>query len=277
MALGARTRFPVLLALALPVLSGLGYLHFAGAPSRYLAINGGALVLGLTAAFFVSQPAGVQKRRALAILLLAGLFVPLISGPAIDGVARWIPIGPFTLHTAGLLLPALLVLALGDREYGPPLLLAAVLAGLLQPDAAIGFVIFFACAGHHDVTRDWRIGLVCILAFIAALIMATRGNPAPQQFVERLLVEAAGVSLALAAGLFLSLLASFFLVLRIIPAPKATRYALAGSLFGFTVLSIMANYPGVLIGYGAAPILGFGLALGLSCKSSPEPRSVHGD
>ena len=42
------------------------------------------------------------------------------------------------------------------------------------------------------------------------------------------------------------------------------RHALAGSLFGFSLAAIVSNYPSVLIGYGAAPIIGYGLALALA-------------
>lgn len=271
-----RRRLPALLALALPVVAGLAFLHLGGAPQHYLWVNSGALIIALLAATVVAK-GSVLVRRVLVVALLAGLFAPLVTGPWLDGVARWIPVGPFRLHAAGLLLPSLLVLALEDREYAPPILLAAVIAGLLQPDAALGFTIVFATVGFHDVTKDWRIGVVTIIAFFAALVMAVRGNPRPQDFVENVLVDAAAISPVLAAVLFLSLVASFFIILHAIPAPKAMRYTLAGCLFGFTILSIMANYPSILVGYGAAPILGFGFGLGLACTGAAENSASRDD
>ena len=265
-----RSRLTALLALALPVLAGLGYLQLAGAPAHYLLINAGALLLGLLLIVFVSSPQSLRVRRGLTIALLLALFVPLATGPWVEGVARWLPLGPFRLHTAGLLVPAVLVLALRDKEYAAPILLTAIFAGLSQPDAAIGFAIVFAAIGFHDVSKDWRIGLVTIFAFFAAIVMAVRGNPPPQAFVERVLVDAGSISPLLMAGLFIALAVSFFLILRALYAPKAIRYTLAGSLFGFTILSIMNNYPSVLIGYGAAPIIGYGLALGMACGNPPE-------
>lgn len=259
-----RERLPALLALSIPVLAGLLFLHLAGAPHQYLAINACALVGALGIALVLSAPSTFRGRRVLTVVMLAGLFLPLLTGPWQDGVARWIPAGPFNLHSSGLLLPSILVLAVRDREYTPPILLTAIFAGLLQPDAALGFALLFAAIGLHDVTRDWRIGTTCIFTFFAAIVMAVRGNPPPQEFVERVLVTAAGLSPFAALGLFLSLVVGFFLILRAIPASKAMRYTLAGCLFGFTILSLMSNYPSVLIGYGAAPILGFGLGLGLA-------------
>ncbi|QZD95616.1 hypothetical protein [Qipengyuania gelatinilytica] len=272
-----RTRLPALLALSIPVLAGLVFLHLAGAPRHYLAINAGVLVAGLGMALLISAPSTEKARRALTVVMLAGLFLPLLTGPWHDGVARWLPVGPFNLHTSGLLLPSILVLAVREREYTPPILLAAAFAGLLQPDAALGFALLFAAIGLHDVPRDWRIGTTCIFTFFAAIVMAVRGNPPPQEFVERVLVTAAGLSPFAALGLFLSLVVSFFLILRAIPASKAIRFTLAGCLFGFTILSLMSNYPSVLIGFGAAPILGFGLALGLATGHQNEAAEPEKD
>lgn len=266
-----RRRTPALLALALPVLAGLAYLHLAAAPPNYLFVNAAALLAGLLLTMFARAPGSRGARRLMTIAMLFALFVPIATGPWVEGVARWIPIGPFALHTGSLLVPSLLVLALRDEDYAAPILLTAIFAGLSQPDAAIGFAIVFAAAGFHDVSKDWRIGLVTIFGFVAAIVMAMRGNPPARPFVERTLVDAAGVSPFLAAALFLALTASFFLMLRAIHAPRSIRYTLAGSLFGFTILSIMANYPGVLIGYGAAPILGYGLALGFAHERLPAP------
>ena len=39
---------------------------------------------------------------------------------------------------------------------------------------------------------------------------------------------------------------------------------LATMRVGFSLAAIVSNYPSVLIGYGAAPILGYGLALALA-------------
>ena len=258
------SRLPALLALALPTSAGLAYLYFAGAPQRFILVNAVALAIGLLFAGFLRAPASMQVRRLVIIVMLAALFVPLVTGPSLDGVNRWLPIGPFQLHSGGLFLPAILALMTRHEKSMTPILLACILAGLLQPDAAIGFGIVFAAVGLHNVTRDGRIGLVCILGFGAALVMAVSGNPAPQEFVERVLVTAAGYSLPLALALSLSLVVSFFLIFRSIPVAKSTRYALAGSLFGFTILSLMDDYPSVLVGYGAAPILGYGLGLGLA-------------
>ena len=72
------------------------------------------------------------------VALLALLFVPLLTGPSLSGVARWLPLGPLIVHSGMFAVPALAVLAAQDRDYGAPILLTALLAAFLQPDAATG-------------------------------------------------------------------------------------------------------------------------------------------
>ena len=259
-----RDRTPAAAALAVPVLGGLGYLAAFGAPQPYLIVNGGALVAAIVVALFCPPLRRLYARRALALLLLALLFVPLASGPEISGVSRWLPLGPFMLHAGMLALPALVALAVHDRDYTAPWLLGAVLAAFLQPDAATGFAVTFAAIGLHHVTRDWKIGVVAIIGFFATLVMAMRGELPPQPFVERVFADLLGGAPLTAAALFAALASGFFLILLASPAPRPERYALAGCLFGFALMALLSHYPTPLVGYGAAPILGFGLALGLA-------------
>lgn len=253
-------------ALALPVLAGLLYLTLAGAPQNYLIINGCALAAALLWATFGHGPVTLKSVRIVCGLLLALLYLPLITGPEMNGIARWLPVGPFILNAGTLAFPALAVLSARDENYAPAILLLALFAALLQPDAALGFAITFAAAGLHDVTKDWRIGLVTIIGFAASILMALRGELPPQPFVERVLVEAVGSMPVIALLLVIGLICSFCLILLRVNLQRSQRFALAGSLFGFGIMSLMSHYPSLLIGYGAAPILGFGLALGLGSR-----------
>ncbi len=263
-----RDRVPALLALAIPVLAGALYMALAGAPSHYALTNLGALVLACLWILAGRGPHTSLSRHLMTGILLFTLLAALaVSPPAIsvsgDRVLRWFPLGPLTLHTGMLVAPALCVLAARHRTLAAPILLAAIVCVWFQPDAATGFALTFAAVGLHHVTRDWRVGLVAIAGFFASINMALRGELPPQPFVERVLVEAASSNIAATLALGLALAAAFALLLFAIPFDRATRFALAGLLFGFAVLSLMSNYPTPLIGYGASSILGFGLALGL--------------
>ncbi len=258
-----RLRSPAMLALAAPCLAGLGFLALFKAPSSYLIVNASALGIGLV--WIATGPTLGRLRavRALAIMCLAILAAPLVTGPELDGITRWIPLGPFQLHTGMLAIPLLACLAASDRDYGPPMLLAAGLICLAQPDAASGFALMGAATGLYFAWHDWKPGLVAILLFGVGLIAAMRGELAPQPFVERVLVDVAMVNIPVALALFGALIASFALMLGAIGQTSAFRYALAGSFAGFSLIAVLSNYPSILIGYGASPILGFALALGI--------------
>ncbi len=260
----ARGKAGSLLALALPTLAGLVYLTAGGAPDRYAIVNGGALTLALVWIAFGAAPASTLNRRVLIAVLLALLFLPLLTGPQVTDVARWVPLGPFKLHAGMLAVPALVMLAAAERDLAAPILLTATLAALLQPDAATALAVTCAAGALHDVTRDWKVGIAAILGFIATLLAAMRGELPAQPFAERVLHESFAVVPALSLVMIAAMIAGFLAMLMAIRAPKPQRYALAGSFFGFIAMSLMSNYPSPLIGYGAASILGIGFALGLT-------------
>ncbi|MFB0611046.1 hypothetical protein [Aurantiacibacter poecillastricola] len=263
-----RDRLPALLALAIPVASGVVWMALAGAPGSYILVNGASLALACLWILVGRGPHTATSRHMLAIALLLVMLTPLAVSPAMpsvtgDAVKRWFPLGALSLHTGMLATPALCVLAARNRALAVPILLAALGAAFLQPDAATGFALCAAAVGLYNATKDWKLGAVAAAGFLASINMALRGELPPQPFVERVVVDAAHPSVFLAAALALALLASFVLILKAIPFDRSKRFALAGLLFGFAMTALMTSYPTPLIGYGAAPILGFGLALGL--------------
>ncbi|MBO6769262.1 MAG: hypothetical protein JJ901_13305 [Erythrobacter sp.] len=270
-----RGRSPALIAIAIPVLAGIAYLWMMAAPLAYWAIN--AAALGLAAALVLTVPAlqTAKARRILAVVLIALLFVPLLFGPHVNGIARWLPLGPFALHAGALFLPSIVVLAARDEDFAPPILLAALLAASLQPDAATGLAVMLAAVGLYNARGDWRLVPVAGIAFFASLVAGLRGELPAQPFVERVLVSLAFDQPLGALGLALALLASFFLMAHGIRAEKAVRHSLAGCLFGFSLAAVVSNYPSILIGYGAAPILGFGLAIGLAVAGARRTTGLE--
>ena len=267
MAATAAPRWPALLVLALPVLAGLGYMAAFGAPRSYLAVNALALGLGFVWAGFGRAPAAATSRRLLALVLVALLALPLLTGPALDGVARWIPAGPVTLHAGMLTLPALALLAAQDRPYGPHFLLAGVLLSLLQPDAAGALALTCAAGGIALGARDRLFGLVALVGLVAAFAASAHDDLPPQAFVEYVFAEAAHHSVAVAVALFLALAASLGAIVRWAGGTRTERLAAAGALTGFALASLIGSYPTPLVGYGASAILGLALALGLLTKA----------
>ena len=268
MAVTLRDRRAALAALAIPVLAGIAWMAAFGAPYVYLAVSALALAVGLLLAAFGRAPQSVLLRRIVVVALLALLFIPLATGPHINGIARWIPLGPVVLHSGMVALPALVVLAARDPDYAAPILLAALFAAFLQPDAASGFAVTFAAVGLHHIGKDWKVGTVAIVGFFAAIFMTLEGELPAQRFVENVLSNALTANPLVALVLMLALAVSFFLMLFAAPLARGERFALAGSLFGFVIMAMMNHYPYPFIGHGAGPVIGYGLALGL-VRSEP--------
>lgn len=264
--------------LAIPVLAGIAYLAAFGAPVRFIATNAGALIAAAAAIALAPRRLGRIGRWVLIAAALAACFAPLLTGPAIAGVARWLPLGPVMLHAGMVAVPVLAVLAAEEDGSAPALLSLALLAALLQPDMATGAALMLAAVGLYDATRDWKFGVVAMVAFAASLVAAMHGELPAQPFVERVIFLLARTNPLAALGLLAALVVSFYLIVGALAGGEPSRKALAGSLSGFTFAGLMSNYPSALIGYGAAPILGFGLALALLPATArqpiPEPSSA---
>ncbi|MBB3035287.1 hypothetical protein [Alteriqipengyuania lutimaris] len=259
-----RERFPALFAIALPVLAGLAYMALSGAPRSYPIVNGGSLILA--GAIVLAGPPRLERRARLIVggVLLALFALPLLTGPSVNGIARWLPLGPVILHAGMLTVPALVLLAAGDDKLGPPALAAALLLALAQPDFASAFALTGGAVGMYQARRNWRIGLVIILGFLIAIAAALQGELPAVPFVERIVIDALRTSPAMAALLALSLLGSVLLMLFATGLPRAVRYPVGMSMFGFLLASLISNYPTPLAGYGAAAIIGFALAHALA-------------
>ena len=255
-----RDRFPALLAIALPVLVGLAYMATGGAPSAYLIVNGAALALSALIVLIGLPPLG-RRARIIAVAGLVALFaLPLLTGPSMNGIARWLPIGPFILHAGMLTIPALVVLAARDDRLGPPALAAALLIALAQPDFASAFALIGGAIRAYQVRSDWRFGLVVIGGFFIAIAAALQGELPAVPFVERIIIDALPTAPLMAALIALSIAGAVLIMLFGTGLPRIARYPTGMTLFGFWLAALISNYPTPLAGYGAAAIIGYALA-----------------
>jgi hypothetical protein len=255
------------LPLLFPCLGGLYYLWAFDAPARMLAVNAGALAAGLAWVMWGRLPSSSQARLVLAALAAALLFVPLLTGPDLGGVTRWFPAGPVTLQAGPLLLPLILVLAAREGARGAAVLALAGVALAVQPDAAGLAALALASAVLAWLHRSPAFALVAAGAAAGAAFTFHAGALEPQLYVEGVLAHIAGTSLWQAACLAVLL---FVVPLwHLVIDPQITRpegYALATLLTALGAVAVAAPFPFPLIGYGAAPILGFALALGASAR-----------
>lgn len=257
---------PACAALALPVLAGIGWMAANGAPPAWLAVNAAALVVALAMAALLPLPQDEARTTLLAAVLVAALFVTALAGTAVDGVSRWASLGPVRLHVGYLVLP--LLAALSSRlpsVSAVALLLAALLATLLQPDRATSIALAATLAALAYLRRDWVTLVGLIIAIVGCGAALTVADPlAPVRFVEHVQQNAWATQPIAGLVLILATIAPL-LVMR---SHGEAALPLAAFLVAAGVMAFVGPYPSILIGYGAAPILGFGLALAaLRCQS----------
>lgn len=263
----ALDRWRLALPLAVPALGGLAYLAAFGAPLRLIAVNAGALVIGVLWAAWGRLPSGSAARLGLAAMAAALLVLPVLIGPEVGGVSRWLRAGPVLLHSGALLLPLAVVFAAQAERSGPGILAIATAAMALQPDAAMLAGLAAASAVLAATHRSVGFTMTGLAATWLAAVTFGRGTLEPQLFTEGVLAQvwlsAPPAALALGALLFLAIPA---LLLRAPQIARAEALALAALLTALGAVAVAAPFPFPLIGYGAAPILGFALALGASAR-----------
>jgi hypothetical protein len=258
----ATDRWRLTLPLALPALGGLAYLVGFGAPARLITGNAGALALALLWAALGRLPTRPKASVGLAAICALLLFVPVLIGPEVGGVSRWLRAGPVLMHSGTLLLPLIAITAAKRPRIGPLLLALAGAALALQPDAAALAGLAAVAATLAGAHRSPGFGVVAAAAAGFAALTFRRGTLEPQVFTEGVLAQvwqsAPLLALVLAALLFL---AAPLMLLSNRQIPDAEGLALAAVLVTPGVMACLAPFPFPLIGYGASPILGFALAL----------------
>ena len=264
--------------LIVAVLAGCFYMAVAGAPHLYLIINGAALACAMALAVFLKRPDRSFGAASFTGTASALFVVTLFSGVEIDGVHRWIAVGPVRLHVGLLLLPATVSLLPALRkEWALLTVVSFALIVALQPDRASAFALFAGVLALAIAKRErWSMGM---LAIAATAFLWSLWQPDPLQpvvFVEHMIRDAwkfHPVSAALLAGsLVLALVAP--LVGTDVRSQMPLIVSLA-TVSGSIILSFFGPYPTPLIGYGASAIIGYGLALGLSAVRK-QGSDLHG-
>jgi cell division protein FtsW (lipid II flippase) len=255
------------LPLLFPSIGGLYYLFAFDAPAQLLAVNAGALAVALAWIMLGRLPTDRRVRLGIAAAAALTLFLPLVIGPEVGGVQRWLPAGPVSLHSGALLLPLITVLAAREDRFGPAVMALAGAALALQPDAAALAALAAASAVLAWLQRSIAFAAVAVAGAVLAVVTFNAGTLEPQLFTENVLPHVAERSWFKASCLAILLFVVPLWHLVIDPQTQRSEgYALAALLTAFGVMAMLAPFPYPLIGYGASPIIGFGLALGATSR-----------
>ena len=278
-----------LLFIALPaVAASMAVLTFGGVGRSTWIIQVLAICLACALALVGAQLSRRTSARspagAIIVFTLLGLAVPLLAEA--PGPERWASLGPINLYMAPALLPSFLVacsvwIARGGRSQhfaftaivGASVLLAA------QPDASQSLALL--TASLVAVARSPSRSPVSIVALAFSLVATAWAfsQPDPLQpvaHVEGVFALALGHSLFAGAAVIASAAA---LVVGLHMNSSGGRTWLSVVAVYYAVLfacSVAGLTPAPLIGYGAGPLLGFGLmvatASGLDAKVGIRQR-----
>jgi hypothetical protein len=245
--------------LTICVTAGIVYMMMGGAPLHYPAINAIALVMALALMHFMPRSKNQSANTALAAGTVLVLFLPLVIGPELNGVRRWVGIGPFQLHSGMMVLPMLATLL---PRLKPALrismIAAACVAISIQPDRASAIALLTGTIAIliMDKSVPNVLSVICTIASVGVTFIQSDSLEAVR-FVERVLVDAWHYSPLIASVLGAALVASLII-------PTLTRRDLRAAfavMAGFAIASLLGVYPVPFIGYSASSILGFGLAV----------------
>jgi cell division protein FtsW (lipid II flippase) len=191
------------------------------------------------------------------------LFLTFISS-GIEGVHRWISVGPIKFYVAVIVLPIIIIdlwKLLQIREWGFSATITIVVSILLalQPDAsmlaafAIPMIILLWNKINNNIFRT------CIVVLLSALIIISwvflDGLP-PVSYVENI------VSLVANMGILWLTLGVISLVILPLPfiffsPPKYRLLSVSIGMYFIIILisTLFGNFPVPLMGYGVSPII----------------------
>jgi len=250
------------------VILGLAYMVIAGAPTRYLGVNVGALAIGLAVLALLGRtlPLDRQWMGGATIAMAGALLATAFIGNEVEGISRWVRLGGFALQPSLILLPVMIVAFSRSRSGVTTAgVVAAIAAIALQPDRAMAGMLVLGLATLAMIRRDRHSAVVLIASIAGFAVTLARADPLPAvPHVEQVLYSSFSVHVA--AGL--AVLGG--LVLLLVPAivgwrrdygNRATYAAFGAVWFAAILAAAVGNYPTPIVGYGGSAIIGYALSL----------------
>lgn len=277
----AGTRRPRALGIACAigaVVLGLAHMVIAGAPTRYLGVNLGALAIGLTMLALLGRAAlmGRQWTGGAIVAMTGALLATALAGTEVEGVSRWVRLGGFVIQPSLILLPLMIVAFSQARSVAATAgIVAAAAAMALQPDRAMAGMLVLGLAALTLLCRD-RQSIVALAASVAgfAVTLARADTLPPVPYVERVFYASfdahAGAGLAVLGGSALLLLPAI-VGWRRDAGNRATYAAFGAAWLAAIIAAALGNYPTPMVGYGGSAIIGYVLSL----LALPKQAGVH--
>jgi len=254
----------------------------AGAGTASVAVQAAAFLIGamaLWAASRMARPSRGPKLTSAAAILVVAVFM-LTTGVEMQGAHRWLALGPVLIHPASLLGAPLLWLVAQDADdvWSAGVAALTILTFGLSFDGAASLAFAVGTTGLLTAARgSWKtLAPLAALAWILALWSLTRAQALPRvPYVEDVVptVWAVAPVLGVAAVIALILLSAPLLWMGWrARGIGAAGLAMAGFWIGLSAANLLGAYPAPVVGYGASPVIGWLVAVGLAMASTRRTR-----
>jgi cell division protein FtsW (lipid II flippase) len=257
-------------------LAGLAYLGLVEAPATYLVMNGAALLLAVSLVWLVASSGALIDRAAGPICIGGALLLvgTLLLGPEVEGVRRWLALGPVLLQPGLVVLPLMLaVFSRSPNGLATVGIATAVVVLALQPDRALSSALAAGLFVLLTLERRPSTGVIFLVALGASVATFLQPDALPAvEHVEGVYAD------ALSSGIAESILVFVGTGLLLLPgwfafhsaADQRARLAAFGAFWVVVVMAAaVGDYPTPLLGYGPSAILGHFLgSLAFTTRSS---------
>lgn len=230
------------------------------------------LIGGLISSFVVSRKEkmkGINTESVIIFVSVILLFLTLINS-GMEGVHRWISLGPIKLYMASIVLPIVIIklsrLLVNGRQWAPIIITIIVSLLLLrQPDASqltafiIPMIILIWNNTRSNIIRFSTAGALLIMAIVSWMYLDALP---PVSYVEEILSMAANNGVI---WLVLGVISLIILPLPFIIFPKKNSKLLSMCIGIYFIIILIStqfgNFPIPLMGYGISPIIGYFIAI----------------
>lgn len=247
---------------------GLVYMAIAGAPGRYLAINVGALVVGLILLALLARtmPARWKWTSGTIAAMALALLATALLGDDVNGTARWVRLGGLPVQPSLILLPAMLVQFARCRDgLATAGMIATAAALAIQPDQAMAGMLAAGLAVLAIMRTDRHVTAslgASIAAFAATVARGDTLSTTP--YVDQILYSSFDVHVVAGAAVLCGsalLLVPAVVGLRLDPENRRIYVAFGTVWVAAIVAAALGNYPTPIVGFGGSAIIGYALSL----------------
>jgi hypothetical protein len=228
------------------------------------------IIAGLISYFVISKEYKVNKNTTISFTIMAviSLLLTFINS-GIEGVHRWVSIGPVRLYVSAIVLPIIIInlwrvlQSKGWWVSGISAICISIIL-VLQPDASMitAFAIPMIILLWNKTNKIFRFCIVILLGGLIIFSWIFLDGLAPVSYVEGIisLVANMGIIWFVLGVVSLAILPLPFIIF---PPKEYKLLSLSIGIYFIVILisTLPGNFPVPLMGYGVSPIIGYFISI----------------